>query len=100
MFHVPLGSPPRAAFGQRRKRVTNGLARIAERAFPDLDKPGRREALEATLEKAGIDSGLRPERIEPEAWLALARVFSEGDESALDVAPEVAGAEAGGDLDG
>ena len=90
----------RAAFGQRRKRVTNGLARIAERAFPDLDKPGRREALEATLEKAGIDSGLRPERIEPEAWLALARVFSEGDESALDVAPEVAGAEAGGDLDG
>ena len=90
----------RAAFGQRRKRVTNGLARIAERAFPDLDKPGRREALEATLEKAGIDSGLRPERIEPEAWLALARVFSEGDESALDVAPEVAGAEAGGALDG
>jgi len=90
----------RAAFGQRRKRVTNGLARIAERAFPDLDKPSRREALEATLEKAGIDSGLRPERIEPEAWLALARVFSEGDESALDVAPEVAGAEAGGDLDG
>lgn len=90
----------RAAFGQRRKRVTNGLARIAERAFPDLDKPSRREALEATLEKAGIDSGLRPERIEPEAWLALARAFSEGDESALDVAPEVAGAEAGGDLDG
>ena len=90
----------RAAFGQRRKRVTNGLARIAERAFPDLDKPSRREALEATLEKAGIDSGLRPERIEPEAWLALARVFSAGDESALDVAPETAGVEAAGDLDG
>ncbi len=90
----------RAAFGQRRKRVTNGLARIAERAFPDLDKPGRREALEATLKEAGIDPGLRPERIEPEAWLALARVFSDGDVSAPDVRQEVAASETGVDLDG
>ncbi|MEM9175398.1 MAG: rRNA adenine N-6-methyltransferase family protein [Myxococcota bacterium] len=67
----------RAAFGQRRKRVTNGLARIAERAFPGLEKGERRAALEAQLEAAGIDPALRPERIEPEAWLALARGFSE-----------------------
>ncbi|MCR9097650.1 MAG: 16S rRNA (adenine(1518)-N(6)/adenine(1519)-N(6))-dimethyltransferase RsmA [bacterium] len=66
----------RAAFGQRRKRVTNGLARIAERAFPGLEKPERRAALEARLRDVGIDPGLRPERIEPEAWLALARAFS------------------------
>lgn len=66
----------RAAFGQRRKRVTNGLARIAERAFAGLDKPARREALEVRLRDVGIDPGLRPERIEPEAWLALARAFA------------------------
>jgi len=65
----------RAAFSQRRKRVTNGLARIAERTWPELDRVGQREALEATLETVGIDAGLRPERIEPDAWLALARAF-------------------------
>lgn len=63
----------RAAFTQRRKRVTNGLARLAERSWPDDDKPARRARLEAALGEAGIDPGLRPERIEPEAWLALAR---------------------------
>ncbi|MCP4907328.1 MAG: ribosomal RNA small subunit methyltransferase A [bacterium] len=65
----------RAAFSQRRKRVTNGLARIAERTWPEVDKAGQREALEALLEKVGIDSGVRPERIEPEGWLALARAL-------------------------
>ena len=65
----------RAAFSQRRKRVTNGLARIAERRWPDLDKAGQREALEGVLATVGIDPGLRPERVEPEAWLALARAF-------------------------
>lgn len=65
----------RAAFSQRRKRVTNGLARVAERAWPELDKSGQREALEAQLETVGIDPGLRPERIEPAAWLALARAM-------------------------
>jgi len=65
----------RAAFAQRRKRVTNGLARIAERTWPDLDKAGQREALESLLASTGIDAGLRPERIEPEAWLALARAI-------------------------
>jgi 16S rRNA (adenine1518-N6/adenine1519-N6)-dimethyltransferase len=65
----------RAAFSQRRKRVTNGLARIAERAWPDRDKAGQREALEALLASVGIESGLRPERIEPAAWLDLARAF-------------------------
>ena len=63
----------RAAFSQRRKRVTNGLARIAEKRWPDLEKPDRRERLEAVLNSAGIDPGLRPERIEPEAWLNLSR---------------------------
>ena len=65
----------RAAFSQRRKRVTNGLARIAERTWPDRPKPEQRAALEEILTRTGIDSGLRPERIEPEAWLALARSF-------------------------
>ncbi len=69
----------RAAFGQRRKRVTNGLARIAERAFPGLEKAERRDALEARLRDVGIDPSLRPERIEPEAWLALARAFSQAE---------------------
>ena len=69
----------RAAFGQRRKRVTNGLARTAERAFPGLEKAERREALEARLRDVGIDPSLRPERIEPEAWLALARAFSQDE---------------------
>lgn len=65
----------RAAFGQRRKVVTNGLARIAERRFAPLGKEGQREALESVLRTAGIDPRSRPERIEPEAWLALARAF-------------------------
>jgi 16S rRNA (adenine1518-N6/adenine1519-N6)-dimethyltransferase len=63
----------RAAFSQRRKRVTNGLDRIAEKQWPELDKAKRRERLEALLSAVGVDPGLRPERIEPEAWLALSR---------------------------
>jgi len=66
----------RAAFSQRRKRVTNGLSRIAERTWPELAKADQRAALEARLADVGIDAGLRPERIEPEAWLALARAFA------------------------
>jgi 16S rRNA (adenine1518-N6/adenine1519-N6)-dimethyltransferase len=65
----------RAAFSQRRKRVTNGLDRIAEKQWPELDKRARRERLEALLGSVGIDPGLRPERIEPEAWLELSRLF-------------------------
>lgn len=65
----------RAAFSQRRKRVTNGLARIAEKGWPALEKAERRARLESVLRDAGIDPGLRPERIGPEAWLALARRF-------------------------
>jgi 16S rRNA (adenine1518-N6/adenine1519-N6)-dimethyltransferase len=67
----------RAAFSQRRKRVTNGLARIAERTWPDRVKADQRLALEGLLTRAGIDPGLRPERVEPEEWLALARAFEE-----------------------
>ena len=85
----------RAAFGQRRKRVTNGLARIAERAFPGLEKAERREALEVRLRDAGIDPSLRPERIEPEAWLALARAFSQDE-----LGPEAGGATGGGAAEG
>lgn len=65
----------RAAFSQRRKRLTNGLARIAERTWPSLDRAGQREALVELLTRVGLDPGLRPERVEPEAWLALARAF-------------------------
>jgi 16S rRNA (adenine1518-N6/adenine1519-N6)-dimethyltransferase len=65
----------RAAFSQRRKVVTNGLARLAERSFAGASKSEQRDALEAVLARAGIDPRLRPERIEPEAWLALSRVF-------------------------
>ncbi len=65
----------RAAFSQRRKVVTNGLARLAERRFAGLVKSEQKEALEALLRTVGIDPRLRPERIEPEAWLALARVW-------------------------
>ena len=32
-----------------------------------------RSRLEAVLEAIGLDPAVRPERIEPEAWLALAR---------------------------
>ncbi len=70
----------RAAFTQRRKRITNGLSRVAERTWPELDRADQREALEARLASVGIDSGLRPERVEPEAWLALARAFESGDD--------------------
>jgi 16S rRNA (adenine1518-N6/adenine1519-N6)-dimethyltransferase len=65
----------RAAFSQRRKRVTNGLGRIAEKRWPELEKAARRERLESLLGAVGIDPGLRPERIEPSAWLALSREF-------------------------
>ncbi|MBK7950289.1 MAG: ribosomal RNA small subunit methyltransferase A [Deltaproteobacteria bacterium] len=65
----------RAAFSQRRKVVTNGLARVAERRFPSLAKSAQREALEAVLRTAGIDPRLRPERIEPRAWVALSRAL-------------------------
>ncbi len=77
----------RAAFSQRRKVVTNGLARIAERRFPTLAKSGQREALEAVLRAAGIDPRLRPERIEPEAWLALSRVLDADPAAATDDHP-------------
>ena len=63
----------RAAFSQRRKRVTNGLRRVAERLWPEAAGAERRGLLEAVLREVGLDPGLRPERIEPEAWLALAR---------------------------
>lgn len=63
----------RSAFSQRRKRVTNGLARIAEKRWPQLATAARRAKLEALLAAVDIDPGLRPERIEPEAWLALSR---------------------------
>lgn len=89
----------RAAFGQRRKRVTNGLSRIAERAFPGLEKPARREALEARLNEVGIDPALRPERIEPEAWLALARAFA-GDDLGLARGDEGNGSDATTAADG
>jgi 16S rRNA (adenine1518-N6/adenine1519-N6)-dimethyltransferase len=76
----------RAAFSQRRKRVTNGLDRIAEKRWPDLGKTARRERLESLLDSVGIDPGLRPERIEPEAWLALSRRFeSESASTPTDV---------------
>jgi len=65
----------RAAFSQRRKRVTNGLDRLAEKSWPELDKAARRARLETLLGRSGIDPGLRPERIEPEAWLTLSREF-------------------------
>jgi 16S rRNA (adenine1518-N6/adenine1519-N6)-dimethyltransferase len=63
----------RAAFTQRRKRITNGLRRVAERQWPELTPAEARGNLEAVLREVGIDPGLRPERIEPDAWLALAR---------------------------
>jgi 16S rRNA (adenine1518-N6/adenine1519-N6)-dimethyltransferase len=72
----------RAAFAQRRKRITNSLARVAERTWPDLERSAQREALEDRLQSVGIDPGLRPERIEPEAWLELARAFAAGGEAA------------------
>lgn len=77
----------RAAFSQRRKVVTNGLARLAERRFAGLAKSEQKEGLEALLRAVGIDPRLRPERIEPEAWLELARawgVVSPADPEALD----------------
>lgn len=67
----------RAAFGQRRKRVTNGLRRIAEREWPGVSTAEARVALEDVLRGVGIDPGARPERIEPEAWLALARALDD-----------------------
>jgi 16S rRNA (adenine1518-N6/adenine1519-N6)-dimethyltransferase len=63
----------RAAFSQRRKRVTNSLRRVAERQWADREPAQARGELEGVLREVGIDPGLRPERIEPEAWLALAR---------------------------
>jgi 16S rRNA (adenine1518-N6/adenine1519-N6)-dimethyltransferase len=63
----------RAAFGQRRKRLTNGLRRVAERRWPESNAGEARARLESELRAAGIDPGLRPERVEPAAWLALAR---------------------------
>jgi 16S rRNA (adenine1518-N6/adenine1519-N6)-dimethyltransferase len=67
----------RAAFSQRRKVVTNGLARLAERRFAELPQSEHRGALEGLLRSVGIDPRLRPERIEPEAWLALARAWGD-----------------------
>ena len=74
----------RAAFSQRRKRIANGLARIAEKSWPALDKAVRRERMEMVLAAAGIDPGLRPERVEPEAWLALARVLDHETSDSLE----------------
>ncbi len=78
----------RAAFSQRRKRVSNGLARLAERRWPERDKGGQRAALAACLQGVGIDPGARPERVEPEAWLALARAFDRDRAAAKPVGSE------------
>lgn len=71
----------RAAFSQRRKRVSNGLRRIAERRFAGGTAREARAEFEHLLRDVGIDPGLRPERIEPEAWLALARRLDAGSEA-------------------
>jgi len=79
----------RSAFSQRRKRVSNGLRRIAERLWPETSGSQTRERLEEVLREIGIDPGVRPERIEPEAWLALARrLESEGGEQAAQAESE------------
>jgi len=78
----------RAAFTQRRKRVSNGLRRIAERQWPALSPIQARGELEGVLNEVGIEPGLRPERIEPEAWLALARRL---DRPSASIPPEAEG---------
>ena len=78
----------RAAFSQRRKVVTNGLARLAQRRFAALPLSEHRDALEGLLQSVGIDSRLRPERIEPEAWLALARAWGDVSPAAEEVEGE------------
>jgi 16S rRNA (adenine1518-N6/adenine1519-N6)-dimethyltransferase len=54
----------RAAFGQRRKTLANALAG----SFAP-------EALARAVAAAGVDPGLRAERIEPDAFLALTRAL-------------------------
>jgi len=58
----------RAAFGKRRKTVSNALR---GGGFGD----GDRAALDALLAQAQIDPGARAERVEPERWLALSRLL-------------------------
>ncbi len=69
----PVAVPPgqlfavvRAAFGQRRKTLANSLA-----AGLGLPKP----AVEAALRQAGIDPGLRGERLDLEAFARVAEVL-------------------------
>ena len=78
--HTPLLEPGelahvervvRAAFGQRRKTVSNCL-----RAGAAGLAGGDREAIEAALQAAGIDPQDRAERVEPARLLALARALA------------------------
>jgi len=66
----------RPAFQQRRKTVSNAL-RGAATLLSDLPRDERRALIDAKLAEAGIDARLRPERIEPERWLALARILAD-----------------------
>ena len=55
----------KSAFGQRRKRLSNALKSL-----------GLGPALEVAFERAGIDPGLRAERLTVEAFAALSRAVS------------------------
>jgi len=59
----------RAAFGTRRKTLTNALrGGLGEEIDPSR--------IEAALSAAGLDRGLRAERVEPAGFLALARALA------------------------
>jgi 16S rRNA (adenine1518-N6/adenine1519-N6)-dimethyltransferase len=61
----------RAAFGQRRKTISNALKGAG---WVPRDQ---RAAIDEALVAAGIDPGVRAEKLEPERFVTLARVMAE-----------------------
>jgi len=68
-------SVARAAFAQRRKTVSNSIRGSGLAGLPH--GASAREDVESALSEAGVDPGERAERIEPERFAGLARVFAD-----------------------
>jgi 16S rRNA (adenine1518-N6/adenine1519-N6)-dimethyltransferase len=77
----PVREVVRAAFSHRRKTLANSMAEGGgglPAAFVALDAAGRKQAVARELEAMGLPGNARPQQLEPERYLELARALGIG----------------------